>query len=695
MTRSGINYLLSNGLISQDTGALKVFYNFNYLDSETYEMGGGAFLVANSVESGNQLYSGEAFLQKTNPITKVVTNYRNISDSLLVYPPSRVYLMGYDYYESKIKIHNSSGLFGDEFTFIIEGGKIPKDKLFYAFSFLVDSLSDGTPLHNKSILMSNLSGQSGWEIGLNTSNSLYFKTYDLDEPKILTYDKDIPLGENIWSIRYKDRSINISRYIPETESILTNSTILNSDISNGGDWNINSGNNAGVVAYKTGVGFISGNQTSSIMLSNFLYFDEFLSSNQVALACKALKSDLNRFETITSGITYDIIGTGVSGVEVSGLLYTAYVLSGSTTGGVTVTGNPIITQYSGLVGPSDAYYEQCSSGLLSLNYGLGASGITGYGITYPLSGYNFSNGVYIASGVSGVISTTNEEYFIESGTVFYETGYSWGLGSANYLNLYPRSISYIGPRYDYDFTEIITGLSGYNNRVANRVVSNYNSGNSFNIEIPSGFDNNDLRFYLNGAALRYESGSLSVGILNGNQIQTLSFNGDYSITGNEIIMDIIFTGSDSIENLWGVYDFRQNGGIQELLITGLNQYSSGTFPSITPSGKEVFFNGVKLYEGDSYNNVANQLQPTGFITGMTGIYFAWDRLSGSVYSTGDAYDYHSTQYFNKNSNAFYINGARKSLSEYVFHDIGVDIISGVNYLEKPEGTEEIQGNIEV
>lgn len=123
-------------------------------------------------------------------------------------------------------------------------------------------------------------------------------------------------------------------------------------------------------------------------------------------------------------------------------------------------------------------------------------------------------------------------------------------------------------------------------------------------------------------------------------------------------------------------------GKQDVSITGLGMYSWGVFPEISTTNRDVFFNGVKIYEGGQYASSGEYFVPSGEITGLTGTYFSFPRLSGQQFYTGNSvYDVYRADTFRNGSAMFWINGIRKDIREYVHHDIYADLITGVEIFD--------------
>lgn len=794
--KNGINYILSNGLLTENTGAMKICYDFT--DTGNYESDGASKII-NSIESGNPIYSGQISLNVHPLADSTMTPYADFS---LITGEFGINLLGNKFNNtsglaSRIQIFNTEDLYsGNNFTFFIEGGKLPRSvaesvyKAAEPVAIRTSVFTEHFPIHNKEIIFSNIVGEginySGWEFGVNGANLFYLRTADVGGQKILTYDKNTPYGENIWAVRHSNRTLTISRYDLELDEIESNEMSLGSSLRNGAGWTINSGANSDLSAINTAQNSAF---TSSTRLKKFLYFDEYLSDPAVKSIAKYMNKNvsLNEPYILESGYLYEITGYEEVYFEESGLLYSKSVLSGYETGTYEITGEPVFTYNSGEVTTSGLYYENCDSinGLFITNFetGTGISTLmTGYSISYPSSGYDVLTPVYILSGESGVLSSGIYTGYLQSETYWDTTGYETGIVDFGNENLLSKSCSYLGMRNTDDFVEIYiaanvnSGSEKIVNSAATRIISSYKDGSTLKTNMYNDLSSTGLLLYINGVAMRYGTGTEIAVVEDGQERVSFEIEKDYILTGSqEVFSSLTFTGLDETLNLYGVGDMMtstylfktegagteiangewivysegthdtyinrtngicsiaygagrwwlSSGGVplywftiydnelpwedsvyggwdvengdspapfavgfqQELLITGLNQYQDMIngeeyghtyFKEIKASGRDVFFNGVKIYEGIEYNLFSGEyLVPTGYLTGMTGVYFTWPKIDGSLYSTGETvYDVYGTGYIKKDSVATWVNGLRRGVGEYIYHDIQTDLIKG-------------------
>lgn len=719
MSTNSVNYLISSsGLGLTDTGALKIFYDFSQYTS------GDGNTYLDSVPSGNILHSGKLTLHKHTG--DLVIDLSNDYSAVSLYSATTGLLQLYGHkinadtgLASYVEIQNTSTLFnGTGFTFVVEGGKFPRDAA---------GLTGQGAIHDREAIFSNISSSepynfSGWELGINSANLAYFKCGSPSGATIVTFDQQIPMGENIWAFRYDRRFFDVARFDPSDGGIYSRGAVLSKDLKNGeSPWLIGAAENDPPTGIDTmAVSTISG--ASSLRLRNFLYFDQFISDDQLKTLASGLKGNLTLTTVETTGYITGITGFTSGLVVNSGLIYTTSVLTGYKSTTVTYSLPASVTPLYGTIEEhvgTDAFnfygtiYEDCGqTGILQTVLLTGGAGetitggnaITGYEITYPTDTKVVQTPLYYVSGVSGILSSGYKFTYGEGVTNVVTTGNTYVIDGVVYNNLYPRSVSYLGDRYAGDFVEIITGMAVYSgsqkmvNNIPSVYRSSYNDGMTLFTYYDKGALNNHLRLYLNGVAVRYGTGTAIKVDVNGTERDSFLLERDYLRTGygGEIFSSLIYSGLDQMTNLWGVFDLSTTGyAIQQRLVSDTSEYGTG-FAEIAPSGKDVFFNGVKIYEGNHYTVLGGKFVATGTITGMTGMYFAWPQINGTVYYTGSgAYDYHYTgnYYLPTDSTSLWINGIRQSPNTYVYHDIKVDLVSGVIYYL--DGTGVIGSSLEV
>ena len=115
----------------------------------------------------------------------------------------------------------------------------------------------------------------------------------------------------------------------------------------------------------------------------------------------------------------------------------------------------------------------------------------------------------------------------------------------------------------------------------------------------------------------------------------------------------------------------------EFTITGTGQYSEAPLYDISWSGRQIFFNGQKIYSGLMYEIEDGGFVPLGHLTSCTGIYFSLPELDGSVYATGSGIDGYYDGKFWPKSNVLFQNGARIGYDSVIEHCSSKDLLTGM------------------
>lgn len=684
-----INYLITSGNILNDTGSCKIFYDFT-----SYTGDSNPFYV-NSVVNGQNKYTGQistyvrtgningpidsgsfskfiatGFLDNNNNIvTGKFMFFGGLKTGLLSGNPS--------YGVAKIDILNYNELFtGNNGTFILEGGIIPRD-----WNYSGEWMGTQIPYHDKEVIFSNFTGtgftSNGWEFGLNGANKLYFSTNDGGAKKTLTLNNNTN-GENLFSVRLSNNIVNLTRFVPEESGIDSVSKVFNSNINGLGQWTLGKDKITGVNTLRTG---ICNNEGSSIWLSKFLYFDEYLTDSSLLNSFIALRGDLEvdaivENQYIITG-TYEETGT----FTITGNYYEVMVSGGiiSTTGTQQFT---TVTPLSGLIISGDSYLQQCedplSSGIFYTDISLTSqTGITGYSTgTYTVNIVN-NQVYYIPSGVTGANITGQIITIYETGIITGVTGYTYnitaGINNAEFYSLYPKTMSYIGPTFEEDFIEHqnvyspntiapsyhkfkqILNRSSYKGFSSVYVGETLFLGNTGNVLISGGNITglSSYNFYFNGQAQRLGTGQITTTYISGDPVISVNLSKDFIATGfnNEIIIETGILQSLG-EDKWGIYDFIINHtgirGSQVVDTTGYFQ-TGGVFNNDIYDAtiradwdgpeENLFFNGIKIYEDihwvrEDVDGGAVFVQP--ILEGLTGIYFTLPRPYASESITGYA-----------------------------------------------------------
>ncbi len=567
MSATGINYFLD--YLGLDTTNLAVFYTFTGVASNNLP----------SVSYGKAAYSGQ--------ISGSVFDFTGV-------PNSGHFVSG-----NYVKISNvtATGLSGDATLMLVYE----------------------KPTTGGGVIFSSLTGttfSSGYILGINDANRLYFEYRDNEGPVVVTsnkiYGQKNAVGVNISlnSVSFNYYDVNLKKL--ESENFTINSNyLLFSD-----QWYLG----------RTFSNYLSPLPFTGY-LDHFIYFNQTVSRNNM----ERLFSGIFSLPTTIPAVSGAVVTTGI----------TSYQL--------TFTGQTGINSFS------DTF-----SGFSSLN--------TGYDCgTYPvfstgaLSGY-LSSG-YAVSPVTGLITGYNLITPATTGLVI-NSGYLSGFGMDFVSYMWDRSGT------PQDATEIVVLTGVYNTSWLKQSSTYDNVVQEFATN--SLYQSGNLNVSLNGV-YQVESGFIS-----GGQYYNFAVSGlaDFYILGDQFLYTNFFVSGVDVEFFDSAQ--QQNRGI--LLSTydvsrALN--SVGVSPGVF-LGKDVFLNGQKLLSGVDYQVSGTTVfsGSTG-ITGITGHLTFVNKYTGWNLTTGTYDRYTTGSKFSRNTSVYYLNGIRIDPSIYVEHSI-VDLISGKN-----------------
>ena len=526
---------------------------------------------------------------------------------------------------------------------------------------------------------------SGWEIGFNQANKLYFRNYDRLQPTIFTLNS-IPTAENIYGVTLSDGDVGLWHYdAVESQFNIREFDVDGNFIRPSYDWYLGTGE----YQYE---GY----------LDEFFYFSDEFGPAILAEISRSIFQTTSISPAISGSVStlvtgYDSVPTGSTGV-----LYYTGVLSGIvpfSRSGETPTGTGI----RGDTEIGDEYYQlaQSYTNFLGNNYPYGLNLYDGFlatstgtrtiGITTGVSGFEETgfNEVYMSSGVTGITST-GTGYSPLSGVRYYlATAEATGLVDQAIDKYLPDSVSYIGQRGSSwntagqgtgDFVEIISGLKPkINNLLASFGYNSTYGLNTYLIESGSG-----AVLFLNGME-QFEGTPL----VTQNDMYEEIYNvksGDFFQSGVAAFQNTFESSSPSFNTDEVLYDINQFGSKSQLHITGSGQYSNGPFDQISPDGTQVFLNGQKIYSGIDYRSEGGLFKPTGAIIsqGITGIFTTAPSQEGADSVTGiNRYDHNFVPSYKLDSLNFYINGVRQNPDQFIQHSRGVDLIkTGINIMER-------------
>ena len=547
-TKSGFNYFFNNLGIGSDS--LRVFYDFKQ------NISSGQAIP--SVESGKQQYSGTL---------NGVGDFYSISGSGS-FDGSR-----------NIKLNNVSGEFDKFWTLFV--------------SFEKSTQKNGVLFSN---YHENASQKSGFAIGVNDANKLYFESYD-DNGAVIKTSNNIYSSKNAISISRSNNSLNFYYYDFNAKKIEYESFSLN------GQYIFNS-NDCYVGQALNPPSRFSGNGWSG-------YIDSFILINEVIPP--------NSIEKLFSGYFTDFVPGGQTVTY-----YTNFPVTGYTYGSFNVTGitgwqiNYIGTDSSTCLPINSLFSIENLTGVTSNNQLIPLTGIQINAVTgnTPDSFINYS-GYADSFGMNGVVFTRNFDVN-DISLVVTPTGINGVthyniLGTFNTvdnvfildkersgINLYvngiaqlPSGISIGGDLYspvtilsgDYNLSGYVVNFSGFisgsdrvmfdgiNSTVSFRTLTDAN----FTGNVVTGFNANNTKVFLNGQLL----------------ISGLDYSG---VTVSSITVASHFSG------IYGtIYSFSNENVI--------GQMQTGVFPykilDLFPRrSSQIWMNGQRQYINNDYYEIS-------------------------------------------------------------------------------------------
>lgn len=675
------------------TQTAKVSFNFDFTEIGNYS--GGNML---SHQSGSNLYKMLELLKfEDDSASSRGGVFGGTTTSLNSHFISGFSSKGANFNgESYLDVSEGSGLGRGHGTFIFGHEKVDKG---------VD------------LIFSNYSGDSedpkGFEFGINNANKLFFEYMGPNGPEVFVVNI-IPHKRNIYSVNVdlKNSTVGIWWWDASLNSFEKQSFSINSNyIRQSDSWKIGSG----VYSGESGINDNGGPFICSGYVDHFLYFDDLVPEFEQTLVARSFYEELDYTPAVTEVVQGSIIGYSAEiDEEVYGVTNWQEVFVGYTDGdtgtweviemtpvyGVANSGEDVYTFVSELnientsVSNPSIYsvetVQETTTGIISFSSGVVDSGQNVYNQQQIFDWSGERGLLYTKYNVSPVYDddTTHivekEKYELNGGYPFFlsDTGLGYG----------PRDYTYLGARDSgKDYVEIQRGINPLSlNNFAN-VEYAENQNGRVGIFLPSNlsFTEGAVSLMINGSM--QQVGELAV-------VEDSNFNSNYELedSGDFGVLDFdgknrmfpveIFHDDTGLSLITSspVIDIINTGERQYLDINDTGDYSSAPFSEVDPTGKQVFFNGQKIYEGEDYEISGGELNPIGDILGMTGRFFTIDDFhyfpnsdSGNQRGLG-LYDYNNSDVFILDSFACYFNGVRLDPKAHVYHDAEVDLI-----LDKP------------
>jgi len=564
---TGINYFYD--FLGLDQSNFKIFYDFSPANHSS--------TVINSVSFGDPQYSGTAGL---------------------------------------IATQNNSGLFSASNQNRIKINNVSQSDFSSDFSFLFKFRTART----NGVLFSSLTGtafKSGFNIGVNDANHLYFQYYDNAGPVILT--SETRLAEtNVVGVSVGLNNIGVNWYDVNSHQFVSEDFSINSDFllfSN--QWHL-----GGNILPELGAQNFSG------YYAGFLGFNRALSRNSMT----RLVSGFYSYPTLLPAVSGQTVSTGIVGfatsLPTSGITGFSYQFSGfkSVGEGEDLFASPDDELYT----PDDIIFY--------------ASPLGGCGPTYPV--YSITPEFGMLSSVSGFFPlygpiTGNFQISPERSGVAINTGRLMEMGY--------DSVS-------YTWRDLYSQSSEIYNSVSPERVNYVNKNGVFDIvrgdfSADSFYPSGNCNAFLNGV-FQVESGFQTTG-----QFFNVGKSGiaDFFVDSQYFdFKEAVFT-SDNL-----LYDNNNQQNRAIVNYSGEASLPRGNFDLI-------FGNGQKLVSGEDYTvagsnfNFSSQIQSV--LSGGKLLF-----VSGKDFqrNTGDVSAY-KTNKFLPNSTSYYLNGIRHPKQHFVEH----------------------------
>ena len=589
------------------------------------------------------------------------------------------------------------------------------------------------------VLFSNLDSPSGFEVGITAANKFYYKNI-IDGYSNYTTLENYSADKNLYVFTRTDNGFASLKKLdfvlePRTQTFLnarnvvdgedpneptyygfneTQSFVPSYTVSNGSSWKIGTGE----FGYK---GYID----------YFLYFDSELSDDPIRKIARSIHVETQYVPPATGLVSGIVTGYNVTSFDISGLANSTISVSGSginsgyysfnsgvpLTGSVGISGEVFVpkkkigeitgsnlmpqTIYKRItnlsfthtltggaeIGALSGYYSSGSYWLFSGNSGnFNGSGMSGpagniVGITgfqvVQRTGYLAGNNFPVITGLSssGTIgSGFNYSEIREPDFTYTGTGGYFTSGPDIDQSYYPSALSVIGPpdpSYIYDILYDISGGADIQNTAVNSTNNKYNIVNAFMTGTGSPDKTN---LYINGVSSF--TGSVIFGTNSVNFPIATSISGFTNEIAELFTLDNLSLSDDV------TYDSVPSREKEHLTINSLSDYAASPFTEITETENDIFFNGVKLLEGEDYL-FAGGFKPIGTPLQSTGVYFTNPSYTGEPAlqrATGVLLEPFSVYHKNITPNGYvlYYNGIRQNKNLIIEHGRYSDLITGVD-----------------
>ena len=623
---SASNFTYFYELANYDTGNFLIQYNFANLT-------GGANIP--SVSGAQPQYSGTL---------SSVGNFYQV--------PGSGYFTG-----QKLTINNSTGQSFEDFS----------------MGFVFEKTATGNALLFSSLAESNQI-YSGFNLGVNDANQVFFETFDNNGPKILTSSLNFS-AKNILFLSKSSSALSFCRYDANLGQFDVESfSVVSRFVSPSDGW--------AIAAPKQQIPWAS-NSSFVGYIDNFIYLD-------FAILPASFETVISGF--FTTGIVRESYSgtfceTGITGYFTGLLPYysgiTGYSVTSSTGDNYTLPTNTqwSFVDYSGLSGyrvnfvesGTDSYGQPTftqNSGIFNFNY-LDIQGsssavpqftTSGFYNVQPLTGTLFSSGVL---ALSGEICETFETGFALTYLVDQTAKHWFGKETVSYLNRVEPS----------GFAESFV-YTGQNN------LSNYNLFGAFSSnEFGQGLfsvtpENNNFlgQFYLNGLSQYSGENYVTGNIYSSGYV----LEDDFVLVNNQFLDSTgFYSDQDSLiydivtPNLQVRYKTEEWEQLESFWSGTLTDWSGEAlpFPSGNLATSFVFCNGQKMSKSD-YLLSGNSLIVENPVFAQAGVIDVWQQatwdtgyLSPKYLTISGTSGHHSyPNRFVENSSQVFLNGVRQKIN---------------------------------
>jgi hypothetical protein len=573
-------------------------------------------------------------------------------------------------------LNNSGSFFNYSGTGFFNGTTIMKLNCPYTLDndtilLSYQKLRTGDEILLSSVSGSSFSNYSGFCLGINHANKIYFKYWNPVEGVFtFTYSKELA-NKNLIILNRNNNIITIgnlnnnSREFETENFYIKNNTFQQSDqLFLGGmypkiPWaNDNSSNFSGYV-------------DDFFILKNapLLYNKEYLSG-----IISVNSGFLGYYENNCYTTGY-LTGSGFSTSGVTGYLTTTFTI---TTTGITGYQTGVSSySYTGITGYDNisiGYYSDNCNNLVQIFNQVPLSGIITINseFNFQLTGLIANTG-YNQTPLTGKITGMNQVYITGQicNSIFIETGQTVMIINNDFLNTLSFSrvslMSEMNKTFDiveaYHEDYQIKFLDYNNNLIFDSLDDSFFS-NKFidNNNLPSG-----LLLFLNGQLI-LDSGYF---------LQTIGYdsyvipNIDYYRTGTQIYVDELIKQDDNI-----FYDYF-TGDSEIIYLTGISSGSQLVGKNF--NNKFIFINGHKLVSGITYTgtNTINMTIPSG------NNFIFLKSIPTLNYSSGNSSTLNLVKSnLNKNCSQVYLNGIKQKIYENYIENSNFSLLSGDFYENK-------------